>query len=246
MKGYTVFFTYMLSNSGATGYGYSDAIHCNYINSTQIDTVVNKEVNLYFDNINDFKYLSVGDATGTGYTVNKIFIIAQIINNTPYSAIDKVKPQSNSWKKIDVTSQVRNRPSGSTSNLSAVDLVSTVFKVGIADYNSAPSYNLEYLSYPSLLSTGTTSMKFGDEEYFLGNVVTDIEALAYTTDLAINLPLDQFNSSTNATWEGISSVYISEVAIYDEEKNLVAIGKLNDPVPKDANISRTIAFAIDF
>ena len=41
-------------------------------------------------------------------------------------------------------------------------------------------------------------------------------------------------------------VYITEIGIYDTNKNLVAIGKLNDPVAKDATISRTIVFAIDF
>jgi len=44
----------------------------------------------------------------------------------------------------------------------------------------------------------------------------------------------------------VSSVAISEVGIYDENKNLVAVGKLNNPIIKDSTISRTISFAIDF
>jgi hypothetical protein len=246
MNGYTVFFTYMLSNSGATGFGYTDAIHCNYINSTQLDTVINKEVGLHFDNIDEFKYLTTGNTSGTGYTANQIFVIAQLINNSTYNNISEVKPVSNNWRKFNVTNQIRNRVSGSTDNISAYDLVSSIFKINMSEYNQAPIYDLNYLTMPTILENSSSTLKFGDEEYFLGNVSSDIEAIAYTTDLAINLPLNEFNSTTNATWDGLSSVHITEVAIYDQNKNLVAIGKLNNSVPKNSNTSRTISFAIDF
>ena len=58
--------------------------------------------------------------------------------------------------------------------------------------------------------------------------------------------LGQFNSTTNPTWDSVSSVYATEVGIYDSNGNLVAIGKFNDPVEKNSNIARTIEFAIDF
>jgi len=58
--------------------------------------------------------------------------------------------------------------------------------------------------------------------------------------------LNQFNSTTNLTWDGVSKVAISEIGIYDADKNLVAVGKLNDPIDKDSSIARTILFAIDF
>ena len=80
----------------------------------------------------------------------------------------------------------------------------------------------------------------------MGNVETDIKAIAYTTDLAINLPQNEFNSSTNETWNNTDIVAISEIGIYDANKNLVAIGKLNNPIQKNSGIARTIVFAIDF
>lgn len=242
---YTVFFTYMLANSGNTvEYGYSNAVHCNYINSVQLNDVVNKEVNLYFNNINDFKFLSTGSTVGTGYTANKIYVIAQLINNNTVTG-NEIKPISTDWKIIDVTDQIRYRSLGSTAPISALDLTTSVFKVSLITLNAAPYYNIDYINYPLLTSSGSTTLCFGDETFFLGNVTTDIEAIAYTTDLALYLPLEQFNSSTNATWDN-STVYISEVGIYDSDYNLVAIGKLNDPIPKDNKIARTIVFAIDF
>lgn len=247
MEGYTVYFTYMLANSGATsGFGYSDAIHCNYINSEQLDNISNKEIGIYFENINEFRYLTTGNSLGTGYTANKIYILVQLINNSVYNSISEIKPISNSWRIFDVTSQIRDRVPESTDNISPLNMVVSLFKVNLSQYNAAPIYDLTYLSYPSLLENDTSVLRFGDEEYFLGNVSSDIEAIAYTTDLALSLQLNEFNSSTNATWNNAPQVYITEVGIYDDEKNLVAVGKLNNPVLKNANTSRTISFAIDF
>jgi len=239
--GYTAFMTYMFSGeTGTTNIdGYKNAIHCNYINSIQFDNLVNKEFNIYFDNIDEFKFLSVSG--GSGFTANRLIVLAQLINNQPYESINDVEPFSNEWKMFDVTDQVINYVSGQT--LSPADVTSTVFRVPIGLYQLAPIYNLEYLNYPT---SGATTLVFGDETYFFGNVTTSVEAIAYTMDLAINLPLDQFNSTTNETWDGETQVSISEIGLYDEDKNLVGIAKLNDPIPKDSTISRTIVFAMDF
>ena len=241
-QGYTVFFTYMLwSDSTQTnGYGYSDAIHCNYINKLYLDDIVNREVNIYFNNINDFKFLS--NSGGTGYTTHKIYVLVQLINNSTYDDVNDVIPLSNNWKMFNVTNQILGYVSGQT--LSALELVTTIFKVSLTTYTLGQDYNLDYLNYPNSLQTD--ELCFGDEQLFLGNISTDVGAIAYSTDLAITLPLVEFNSSNNETWDGISKVYISEVGIHDDNYNLVAIGKLNNPVSKDGTISRTLNFGLDF
>ena len=250
--GYTAFMTYMLvpASGGTTGvtqgYGYSQAIHCNYINSVQFDNIINKEFNIYFEEEDEFKFLSV--TGGTGYTAHYLIVLSQLINNAPYASVDDVKPIASQWKWFDVTNQIIGYVTGQT--LSGADLSSTVFRVPIGQYSLAPYYNLDYLDYPvstTGLTTPTSSILcFGDETYFMGNVTTSIEAIAYTMDLAINLPLNQFNSSTNATWQSGDQVFISEIGLYDADNNLVAIAKLNDPIPKDNTISRSIVFGLDF
>lgn len=241
-EGYTAYMTYMLaSESGATnGYGYSDAIHCNYINKIFFNDLVNKEFNIYFEKPSEFKFLS--NSGGTGFTAHKIYVITQLIDNGPYNNLDNVKPSSDMWKIFDVTDQVSGYTSGQT--LTAEQLTSTVFRIPVNLYNLAPFYDLDYLDYP--LSGNTDALCFGDETYFLGNVETSIEAIAYSTNLAINLPLNQFNSTTNPTWDQQSEVYITEIGLYDNNKNLVGIAKLNNPIPKDSNIARTIIFGMDF
>ena len=73
----------------------------------------------------------------------------------------------------------------------------------------------------------------------------DKEFLADVGIMTRKLPQNEFNSSTNSTWNG-EPVYATEIGLYDDKYNLVAIGKFNDPMQKDANISRTVLFAMDF
>lgn len=246
--GYTAFMTYMLVNeSGSTNSnGYTTPIHCNYINSVQFPDLVNKEFNIYFDNIDEFKFLSVGG--GTGYTAQKIVVLTQLIDNTPYNSVDEIKPLSNEWISFDVTEEVSGYTSGM--NITPQQLTSVVFRIPIAQYNlkknNGEYYDLSYLNYPA--KNNDDLLSFGDETYFMGNVETSVEAIAYTMDLAINLPLDQFNTTDNETWNPSldDQVYISEVGLYDTNKNLVGIAKLNNPISKDDSISRTIVFGLDF
>lgn len=243
-NGYTIFSSYLLVPTS----GYSQAIHCNYIKSLQLiaTNIDVQEVSMSFPDINHFKFLSSGIASGTGYTANKIYAIIQLINNSGYTSINDVKPLADKWKLFELTNQVTGYTTGSTFTLTPAQLVSKVFKISLLNYSSFSGYSLSYLNYPNELVGDDEKLCFGDETFFLGNVATDIHADVYTTNLSIILQLNEFNSSNNLTWDGLSSVAITEIGIYDANKNLVAIAKLNDPILKNASISRTIAFAIDF
>lgn len=238
MSGYTVFLTYALQSTGGTLYN-NTGVHCNYIQSLHLDTIINKEVNIFFGSVDDFKFLSTSG--GTGYTANNVWVILQLVDNSGYTDPSEIKPQADLWKYYDVTYQIQNMVGV---NISKYNMGETLFKVPLNDYDTYPTYNLEYLNYPNI--TQEDSLSFGDEEIFMGNVTTDVEAIAYMTDLSINLDLNEFNTSTNKTWDGETSVYITEVGLYNQNKELVAIGKFNNPIPKDDTTSRTILFGLDF
>ncbi len=242
--GYTAYITYMVSSenilsgtTGATlGLGYKPAIHCNYIHNLYFDNLSNKEFNIYFDDINDWKFL---DASGTtGFTAHYLYVLVQLVDDNA----EDIKPKSDNWRIFDVTNQIQNYVTGQT--LSPSNLTWGVFRIPVLLYNTAPIYNLEYLNYPKKENENT--LNFGDESFFFGNVKTYINAVAYTMDSPIILSLNEFNSTTNKSWDEESDILISEIGIYDENKNLVAIAKLNSPIKKNENISRTIAFEIDF
>jgi hypothetical protein len=235
MIGYTVFFTYRFLTD--TSFGYSDAVHCNYINSLQIPSVLNNEVNLYFTSVNDFKFLA------SVYGATKMQILLQVIDNSTYNDLTSVTPISDEWKIYDVTDQIRNYVAGI--QITGINLVATVFKLPLNIYNSKANYNLEYMNYSAPLKNDST-LNFGDEEVFLGNVTTSIEAIAHSTEIDIHLPLDEFNTSTNKTWDGLAPLMISEIGIYNADHELVAIAKLNNPISKDSTLARTLVFGIDF
>jgi hypothetical protein len=252
MSGYTVYISYILTPQTGVTTGFSQAIHCNYIKSLQLytDDPTTYEINLYFSGgIDDFKFLCDDPYVwnGTGYTAYRFYALVQLVANSGFTSMADVKPDPALWKKYEII------PTGhiAGTTLSATELTSEVFKIELYYYYIDPikfaSYTLDYLNYPVI--SETDKLCFGSEIYFFGNVTTDIEAIAYITDISINLKLNEFNSSTNPTWDGLSSVAISEIGIYAEVngvKELVAIGKLNDPIIKDSTISRTIEFAIDF
>ena len=239
-SGYTIFTTYVFV---PTGNSLSQAIHCNYIKSLQLSAVNIgiQEISMSFPNIDDFKFLSNNVTSGTGFTANRIYAVIQLVNNSGFTNISDVAPDVLQWKVVDLTSQV----SGYTGILTPAQLTGVVFKISLFNYNSFSAYTLSYLNYPSYLPSAATELCFGDEIYFLGDVTTDIHADVFTTNLSIPLALNQFNSSTNPTWDGLS-VFATEIGIYDGSGNLVAIGKFNNPVEKNGNLSRTIQFAIDF
>ena len=252
MTGHTAFISYLLTpTTGLTVGDYSQAIHCNYFKKIDLGggNPYVQEIRINFPEAADFKFVAdevggTGNPLGTGFTVHKIYALVQVVDNAPFSSYAEVTPDSTAWKMVDVTSQVTG---STTSYITANQLTSVVFQVSLLQYENASvfmPYNLDYLSYPS--SSQPEELVFGDATFFFGNVEAEIKADVYTTDISINLPLNEYNSSTNKTWDGLETVYISEIGIYDSNKNLVAIGKMNDPVAKDATIARTVVFALDF
>ncbi len=243
----TISVTVVVANtiSGQTSYGYSQAIHCNYIEKITVQNLNNTSLNFNF-NSTDFPFLLIsGGTSGLGYTANKIQALLQIVNRADYTQESQVQPQIGQWRIIDVTNQTDNYVSGNT--LTQANLVNTPFSI-IVDlnyYDGLPIYNIDYLNIPLLNDNST--MNFGEEQIFLGNVSTDISASIFSTDISIQLPMNQYNTSTNKTWNPtIGNVIISEIGIYDDNQNLVAVAKLNNPIIKNEFVSPDFVIGLDF
>jgi hypothetical protein len=241
VKDYTVFVSYILKSQvddSASGYG--SAIHCNYINSlviTEVENIYNEEITFRFNSESDFKFLSSSIGSGTGYTANRLLLLVQFVENVDATP----KPIASNWRIVDVTDDQVKTDNGI---LTARNLTNVVFKIKLSDYENYPIYNInEHINYP--LSSNDW-LCFGDETFFLGNVRANAIARVYTTDISIKLDEGTFNSSTNKTWDNNADVYVSEIGIYDGDKHLVAIGKLNNPIKKNSNTSVTLAFELDF
>ena len=245
--GKTVFVTYQFEGAPANAsnvYGISGSTHCTNITTLITDVIAGKSINTFFLSENDLVFLAdSGSTNGTGFTATRLNILAQVVDGISDSGLT-ITPDAGGWFKVDVTNQLP--PSHTLGNsISKAELLASNFIVDFSDLTSPNEYTLDYLNYP-YAPQDEDLMGYGEEAFFFGTVRTDISATVYTTDISINLQLNEYNSTTNPTWDGVESVAISEVGIYDDDNNLVAIGKLNHPITKDSTIARTIAFQLDF
>jgi hypothetical protein len=138
------------------------------------------------------------------------------------------RPNPEQWKLIDFTSQIsQNFINGYVTQES---LTATTFIVTAENYSSAPYYNLN--DYIDLVPNGATGqqLNFGDEYYFYGNLETDIQATIYEMKYKINLSSSEFLVSQNPTWTFGTQSYISEIALMDENKDILVMSKMQSPV----------------
>jgi hypothetical protein len=246
----TIFSTYNFSsadfNTVTNNYGLSESIHCNYINRLEVDDLETNDVLGFFFPEDLFPFLASTQAdflNGTGWTATQINVIVQIVEGIS-SGDTVIEADPTQFRIFDVTSQLVNHTLDSA--ISKESLLSSVFNISQSQYLAGSLYDLSYLNYPTNLPIDDNRLAFGEESFFFGNVATRIGARVFTTDISVPLPLNQYNSTTNPTWDGVSPVQITEVGIYDDNNELVAIGKLNFPIEKDSTKFRTIAFELDF
>ena len=81
----------------------------------------------------------------------------------------------------------------------------------------------------------------------LGNIKSDIKALVYRTKIIQKLNFNQYNTSNNPTFDSTQDdVYVTEAGIYDDNNNLVAVGKLSNPLKKNSLRLLTVQIDMDF
>jgi len=138
------------------------------------------------------------------------------------------RPDSSKWKVIDFTNLI----SGETINgyITEEALTGTTFVVTKELYDNSPFYDLD--SYINLTPIGNTNpdLNFGDEYYFYGGIETDIQATIYEMNYKVNLNFTEFQNTSNPTWTKGSKSYITEIALLDDNKDIMVMSKLQSPV----------------
>jgi hypothetical protein len=211
--------TYRLDSTGFT-----NSLHCNYYSSIVGPgtgcTTDSQNVAVRFGS--EFPFLSneFGNGTLTGFCSNSIKLICQIVSGD-------TQPSPTNWVEIDVTNEI----SGSTIDgyLTVSGITGTTFQI-TSDlyYNSGVTYNLaNYIDIPQ--NGFPEILNFGDEYYFYGNLETDITATIYEMRYLINLGRNQFTNTSNPTWTSGTTSYVTEIGLYDSNKDLIVISKLQSP-----------------
>ncbi len=142
--------------------------------------------------------------------------------------------------------------SATTTNISDVETW-THQPIGVSDITELHS-GLE-ISYPStnipLISvspwSGNSDMAFGDDPIIIGHFSATSQSTIYKMSATCVAKNNEFNATQNGTFsESINeSVYISEVALYNENNELLMTGKLNTPIEKNDKKFVTIKMELD-
>lgn len=215
----TLFLTYRFNNSA-----YTNSLHCNYYSTItgNDQSLLPGASDILVRFGNEFPFLQSDILTSpSGFTANGIKILAQKVSS------GTTRPDPTQWKEIDVNGQL----SATTSNgyLTISGLTGTTIQITKDMYNNASTYMLNnYLDIPQLNQTGTT-LNFGGEYLFFGNIQTDIQATIYVMNFLCNLGQTQFFDSSNPTWDKSKSIYVTEVALYNSDKELMVISKIQSP-----------------
>jgi len=202
------------TNSGATS-----SLHCNYYSLIRPNvTVTANTLNVAVRFGAEFNFLS--QVEFSGYSANSMKLLCQIVTGD-------TRPSPTAWRVIDVTTGMTLTNGYITQDA----ITGTTFQITTNNYNPTTGvtyYNLgPILSLP--LNGQTSQMNFGDEFYFYGNLETDITATIYEMNYLINLNRNQFTNTSNPTWTKGTKSYVTEIALYDSNYDLIVISKLQSP-----------------
>jgi hypothetical protein len=156
-----------------------------------------------------------------GYYASQFQVLAQKV-------VTGQRPSPEQWKMIDFTDQISSY--FINGYVTQESLTATTFVVTAENYESAPFYDLN--DYVSLVPNGATGqqLNFGDEYYFYGNLETDIQATIYEMKYKINLSVNEFLVSQNPSWTPGTQSYVTEIALMDENKDVLVMSKMQSPV----------------
>jgi len=206
-----------------------DGMHCNYYQSIQGPStgcsISTQNVSVQFGP--EFAFMNTGSTTG--YSLNTFYILAQITDTGE-------RPSPTGWKQMNYTSDLADYDvvgAGSNNFITKIGMSSVSFVIDPTRYNLGTSYDLGTVLTLPTNGTIDTRVNFGDEYFFYGSIETDIQATIYEMRYRINLPNNLFTTSSNPSWTDTYSPYMTEIGLYDSEKNLMILSKFQTPVKRD-------------
>ena len=226
----TLWITYRLDSTG-----YTNSLHCNYyqkmVGPDTGCTITAQNGAVKFGD--EFPFLFANGSL-SGFSANQIKILTQ---RTDTGSL----PTPNGWKLIDFTSQIAStRVNG---YIPKSGLTKTTFVISESNYSGGTTYELnQFIDLPE--NGESTKLNFGDEYFFYGNIQTGIVATIYDMRYAINLVNTQFLTSTNPTYSSSGKKYVTEIGLYNSNKELMVISKLSSPTLREG--SQQYNISLDF
>lgn len=236
----TMYVTYTIENE--TGTGFTSTLPCQkYIKITN-STSDNKDVTFRLNTVDELPYMRKiedGGYDGVGFYGYNFKILYQIMDN------QTDRPDPTAWNVYDYTTDLLTTTAGETIDPVQLENQSPVtngFKLTTIVDSASTVYDLTMLLDMAPV-VSPTDLQFGDERLFYGNIETYIGATIYKTFFPITINSGEFDTTSNPSRSSDPStnppdIMVSEVGIYDSDKNLVIIGKLS--MPKKLLVGNTI------
>jgi hypothetical protein len=243
----TMYLTYSLDNIGQTGF--TSALPCqSYIKITN-NTSSPKDVSFKINETDMLPYMRKKETStdGYGFYAYNFKLLYQIVSDS----MDR--PEAGAWKEYDFTTTAITGVAGETIDpklLENQSPLATGFILDVLKGNASTIFNLiDLLNLPPNVSP--EKLQFGDERFFYGNLSTYIGATIYKTIFDIKVNSSEYVATTNSTRSTDTTtnppnIKISEVGIYDTDKNLVCIGKLSTPVALTNGNTIMLELSLDF
>lgn len=244
----TIYLSYSLENTGGTGLTTS-LPNQEYIKVTNNSSSA-KDIAFRISDVDLLPYMRKYESSsydGLGFYAKVFKLIYQIVQDP------NERPDPGAWKSIDFTSAAITGVLGETIDPKLLEtqtptttgfILTKINDSGATTFDIIQSLNMAANNSPS-------SLQFGDERFFYGNLTTFIGATIYKTMFDINVSTSTFNTTSNPTRSKDPStnppnIKVSEVGIYDSANNLVCVGKLSTPVALQTGNTIMIELSIDF
>lgn len=181
-----------------------------------------------------------------GYQATEFYILIQQVNTGE-------RPSPDQWRMINYTSSLNSHVMGN--NILSNHLTGTKFIITADAYSNADGFVYrDLIGYPNM--NERDNFTFGDEFMLMGDLSLHKQHSVYVMNYMINLPSKHFNRSLNPTWDTDTdikkqSLRITEVALYNTDRDMVAIGKVSTPHLREFDVdndtsNQVISVKIDF
>lgn len=245
----TVYLTYVLENEGTTS-GLTTSLSCqNYIKLTNTSSSP-KDISFRINETDNLPYMRKIESAGydgLGFHAHKFKLVYQMVSDA------SIRPDSGQWKVYDYTTTNLTGVVGQTINPVALenqDTSITGFVLDITRETASTTFDITQ-SLNLAANVSPEKLQFGDERFFYGNLNAFIGATIYKTIFDIRIDSSLYTLTSNPTRSKDLStnppnIKVSEVGIYDSNKNLVCIGKLSVPVALVAGNTIMLELSMDF
>jgi hypothetical protein len=244
----TMYLTYALDNTNGTGL--TQTLPCQYYIKVTNSSSSSKDVSFKIEDVDVLPYMRQKESLvydGYGFYATNFKLLYQIVDN------QNDRPNPGSWKTYDFTTTAITETVGGTINpylLETQTPTTAGFTITSALNSIATTYDIT-LPLSMAPNSNSNILQFGDERFFYGNLETYIGATIYKTIFDIRINSSEYNLTTNPTRSTQAStnpanIKVSEMGIYDSNRNLVVIGKLSEPVSLMAGNTIMFEMSLDF